>query len=294
MTFPELTYKNHFQFGYDGAPFGRRVSKEQNFYVSYGVATRRLSFLEACIEQAKMIHTGVQGPIGVLFSGGIDSEAVVQSFVKAECPVTAYIGRMKYDYNVHDICYAIIACEKYGVPYRIIDYDFEKMISEKGESYAELSQCFSPQLIAVMYLMDQVSEYVVLGGGDCVFRCEPLGGEWFLCERERVASWYKFLIARRRNSCPGFFQYTPEVIAAYANDPFVIEKMNENRGCVSPADFKLEFLQCHFDLMPRKKMTGFEKIQNLDYRFRSEFKKKYLDCDQTFKTAHRSFLWMGT
>lgn len=284
----ELTHENHFKYFYDQVPFGFRKSPQQIFSVSYGRPSKALNFLEACEVQSRLLYSKASHRIGVLLSGGVDSEVVLQSFVRQGLPVKAYIGKMHKDYNIHDMSYAVVACEKMLVPYQIIDYDFEKMMDEKGQQYAEVSQCFSPQLIAVMYLMDQISEYVVVGGGDCVL-VPAEGGEWFLRERERVTSWYKFLQSRHRESCVGFFQYTPEVIHAYMQDPLVQKNIRSNNAYENSSDFKLEFYQQYFDLIKRKKMTGFEKIQDLDYRYRSELKKAYGSCDQDFKTAVTEF-----
>lgn len=285
----ELTHENHFKYFYNQIPFGFRKSTEDIFSVSYGRASKTLNFYEACAEQARLIYTKGNNRIAILLSGGVDSEVALQSFVRQGLPVKAYIGKMKNDYNLHDISYAVVACEKMFVPYQIIDYDFEEVMDEKGDHYAELSQCFSPQLIVVMYLMDQISEYVVVGGGDCVL-VPTASGEWSLRERERVASWYKFLQSRNRESCVGFFQYTPEVIQAYMRDPLVQRHLKSTQSHEASGNFKFEFYRQYYDLIKRKKLTGFEKIQHLDYRYRSELKRKYGACDQDFKTPVRNFL----
>ncbi|NUN05055.1 MAG: hypothetical protein HUU57_04765 [Bdellovibrio sp.] len=285
----ELTHENHFKYFYNEVPFGFRKSAEDVFSVSYGKARKHLNFSQACEEQSRLIYSKAGHRVGILLSGGVDSEVALQSFVRQGLPVKAYIGKMRNDYNLHDMSYAVIACERMLVPYQIIDYDFEKMMDEQGYGYAELSQCFSPQLIAVMYLMDQISEYVVVGGGDCIL-VPGSGNEWFLRERERVTSWYKFLQRRHRESCVGFFQYTPEVIHAYVRDPLVQMKIRAKSDYESSADFKLEFYQQYFDLIKRKKMTGFEKIQDLDYRYRSELQKIYGHCDQEYNTAVTKFV----
>lgn len=293
MSMVELSLDNHFCFSYEGRLFAHRESPQDHWSVEYGRTSQLLDFRSACISQAKTIYEKANGRVGLLLSGGIDSEVILLSFLAAGLPVRAYIGQMNHDYNLHDICYAIMACEKHNVPYTLIKYDFEKVLSEKALDYAQISQCFSPQLIAVMYLMDQVDEYVVVGGGDCVFKKDTVNGEkkWFLFERERVASWYKFLLARNRSACPGFFQYSPELIYAYANAPFIkAHLLSKSSPLENIADFKLDFYQRHFPLISRKKKTGFETIQHLDYKFRSELFMRFNHCDTTFKTEYSRFL----
>jgi len=288
MISPELTHQNHFKFYYNQQLYGQRKNASDQWHVEYGFPTQPVkNFKQTCLDQALLIQEKESQKIGLLLSGGVDSEVVLHSFYHAGVPVQAYIGQMEHDYNIHDISYAVMICEKLSVPYQLIKYDFENMMERHGEKYAELSQCFSPQLINVMYLMDQIDAYPIIGGGDCLFVREE-SNEWFLNEKERTASWYRFLQSQNRNGCPGFFQYTPEIIYSYVNDAFIQDQMRLGHHTDSNA-FKFDFYSKHFSLRSRKKYTGFEKIQDIDYRYRTELKKKYGHCDSIHKTSATHF-----
>lgn len=286
MRMPHLTYQSHFQFYYDsGAPF--RSSKRERWNVQYGKCQRYpKNFREECLSTARLIAGQTDKEISVLFSGGIDSEVTLRSFVESGIPVQAVIARYKNDLNIHDISWAIIACEALNVPYKIFDLDLISFWEDKSYYYAQVSQCLSPQLTVCMWLADQISGYPVLGSGECLLVKDDETSIWSLWEKERIASWFRFFIAREREACPSFFQYTPELILSYILDPLIQDLISnpDNKNLLNSAEIKLNFYQQHFDILPRPKYTGFEKVQDEDFKYRSRLKQKFSSSDDIVKT----------
>ena len=80
----ELSQNNHFKFGYNGAWFNERSEDRDQWIVSYGRCSREPEdWRSECLETARLIQSSTSKPINVLFSGGIDSEVVLQSFMFA-------------------------------------------------------------------------------------------------------------------------------------------------------------------------------------------------------------------
>lgn len=293
-----LTLNNHFKFGYDNKWFDFRSNSDQKWSVEYGQCTKPVeSFYTECLNTARIIQEHAGQNMTVLFSGGVDSEVALQSFVLAGIPVTATILRFKNDLNIHDISYAIVACDKLGVKYRIIDLDIIKFWEEKLFDYADPTYCISPQLLSTMWLADQVDEYPILGSGECLLvkdyneNYKPgespyLHSEWSLWEKEKIAAWYRHFIVKRRNACPGFFQYTPEIMLSYLLDPFVQRLTNsEIIGKLSTESSKLAIYQQHFKLVDRPKYSGFEKIQKQDSEFRKILVDRFPGTNEIFKSS---------
>jgi len=294
-----LSHQNHFKFGYDQNWFDFRQSTEQKWHVQYGKCSRPvLGFYDECLLTAKAIQEDAQQKMTVLFSGGVDSEVTLQSFVLAKIPITATILRFKNDLNIHDISYAIIACEKLGVKYRIIDLDVLKFWENQLFDYANPTYCITPQLVTTMWLADQVDEYPILGSGECLLvkdydeaTYQPgispyIHTEWYLWEKEKIAAWFRHFIVKKRNACPGFFQYTPEIILSYLKDPFV-EKLTSSQivGKLSTASSKLAIYQQHFQLIDRPKFSGFEKIEPIDAVYRKQLEAAFPGTNQIFKSS---------
>jgi hypothetical protein len=295
---PQLTHQNHFKFGYNNEWFNARKSVNDAWKVEYGRCNRPTgTFKEECLTTARQIKEDAGGKVTVLFSGGIDSEVALQSFYLAGIPVTASIMRFNNNLNQHDITYAVIACERMGIKYRFFDIDIIKFWENSLLEYASPVYCLSPQLIATMWLVDQIEEFPILGSGEClIMRDFPYGmralgllninPRWNLLEKERIAAWYRHFMIKNRPGCPGFFQYTPEVILSYLEDPYVVKLTNTGRTILtSNKESKFATYQQHFELAGRKKYTGFEKVQEQDAYFRQILIKSFPGSDAIFKSS---------
>jgi hypothetical protein len=301
---PILSHQNHFKFGYDTDFFIPRKNPEQKWVVQYGPCTKiPLNFKEECIRTAQTIYRDAGSKkINLLFSGGSDSEVVLQSFALAEIPFSVSILRFENDLNIHDISYAIIACEKWCIPYKLIDLNLLSFWENNITKYADPTYCISPQLISTMWLVDQIEGFPVMGSGECLlvkdYPADYIPGvspyehsEWYLWEREKIAAWYRHFIVRGRSGCPGFFQYTPEIILSYLQDPFVQRLTNSQiAGKLSTESSKLKIYQQHFELIDRPKYSGFERVPDQDAYFRRILTERYPHANSIFKTSVNQLL----
>ncbi len=285
QSVPCLTHEQHFEFGYvrrgSFLPFVLRESSEDTWTVRYGRAKRYpMSFRSECLATAKVIQKAAKQPIHVLFSGGIDSEVALRSFHEAGVPVTAAILKFKDDLNLHDYSWAVLTCEELQIPYKLYELDLHSFWSStEAARFADETQCISPQLIATMWLIDQCEGFCVLGSGENYL--QDLGPDsrrpgWYLSEKEKVAAWYRHFMIRGREGCPGFFQYTPELMLAWLLDPMARQLWQQ--PAVSHIDSiptKFQVYRQHFDLRARPKYTGFEKVSSEDAALRSELQRKF-------------------
>lgn len=306
---PTLSHDNHFVFGYRGVvhrdssgkrvelPFSFRTSPDDEWYVRYGRCQRQpLDFRRECLETAKLIRASTKLPIDLLYSGGVDSEVVLRSFLAADIPVRVNTLRFAKGKNQHDIDWVERTCRELGLTPRYFELDVEEFWQTDADEYAERTQCVSPQLLTTMWLADQVDGYCILGSGEnFIVKTRPknyqpglspyLRSVWHLYEKEKVASWYRHFIARERDACPGFFQYTPELMLAWFLDPIACDLWNDRRiGKLNSASSKLEQYQQHFPIADRPKYTGFENVAAADAACRTRLREKFGGCDFMVKT----------
>ncbi len=299
----ELSHRNHFRFGYDGRWFVARPSPFAAFEVAYGRSPHLpADWRAACLDTARLIRAATEADLWVLFSGGLDSEVVVQAFLFAGIPVRVAITRFADDLNRHDIAYAIRFCESHQVPYRMLDIDIRRFF-ESGAAldYALRATCVQPQLLHTMWAMDQVDGYPILGSGECYLvrrAAEPgeagatrKGGIWEMLEKERIAGWYRHLLAAGRAGCAGFFQYDPSNMLAFLRDP-VVAALCEDRlpGVGDTAAVKGVVYRRHFLLEPRPKFHGFENVLHLDDTLRPELMRRMGAHDAIARTAYGDLL----
>lgn len=292
---PHLTHEQHFVFGYnrDGQfrPFAKRENREDQWRVQYGRAKRfPMTFRQECLEAARLIQRQTQLPITVLFSGGIDSEVALRSFYEAGIPVTAAILKFKGGLNAHDTAWARVTCDELKIPVKTYELDLLSFWnSSEALKYADETQCVSPQFLTTMWLLDQCEGYCVLGSGEnfLTFRTptsRTIG--WSLVEKEKVAAWYRYFISRNRPGCPGFFQYTPELMLSWMLDPAAVAFWRKHAGLIRDSiPMKFSIYRQHFALRPRPKFTGFENVAAEDAILRQELETRFADARGTYETT---------
>ena len=155
MVFMSFTKDNHFKFGYDKRWFVPRTNAAQRYTVDFGKCQREpKSWLYENIQAARLIAESTDLPIHILYSGGIDSEVTVMSFLEAKIPITADIMFFNDNLNWHDISYAVSFCNDNNVPFRVHDLNIQQFLEGQMYDYAASTRCTSPQLCATMWLVD--------------------------------------------------------------------------------------------------------------------------------------------
>lgn len=288
----QLSHKNHFKFGYNGKWFNRRISAFDNWMVNYGACDYLpLDFRKECEQAAKLIELRSNRLPWLFLSGGLDSEVMALSFLSANVPFLGVTLRFPNDINLHDIRYAKKFAKRHKINHKIIDFDiFDFFESDEIYSLAERTQCVSPQFLPLMKLMKLANDsggFPVIGSGECYFKKED--GIWLLYEREKVASLYRFLLESQIEGCAGFFQYTPEQIKSYIDDP-IMKKLLSGGYPYKPSNYslKLEVYSNYFNLEKRPKFTGYEKLTEYDYKIRLKLTNSFPHSDAIAKTTHQS------
>lgn len=276
----KLSHRGHIDWAFfspdNSVRSEQRINNKQKFDFKFGNAGRRYSgdptfwpsFREECTETAKMIRDNTDLPIGLLVSGGIDSEVMLKSFVFAGIPVTAYILSFDDKWNVHDIAWAIAQCETLGVKYKVVDVDIMWFMRSMAMDYANRYNCASLEPLSTMWLVSRIDDFPVLANGDAVIRKEGYQ-DWKVVERECIFAHYIQMVHERIQGVPAFFQYTPELMLNYAIQPAIRRMVDKT---ISPS---MEFpngmglygiqyakygVYKEFDIAPRPKYTGYEKL----------------------------------
>lgn len=272
---PLLTENNHFKFGYDYRWFEPRTDAKQRYTVAFGTARRPVfDWRTECIIAARTIAEVADGPIDLLLSGGIDSEVAAQSFLLAGIPFTAHILRFADGINWHDIQYAVQFCQSRYLPYVLHDLDILKFLAGDMYRYAAATQSVSPQLCAVMWLVDRLDGYPVLGQGEPLLVRRP-NGHWALRESEKINAWYRHFIVNDRAGVPGFHQYCPEQMLSYLQSFVDHPMLAATSGKLSSLTSKPSMYSQHFVFTAREKFTGYEKIMEQDAIHRAKLNELF-------------------
>jgi hypothetical protein len=274
-----LTKDNHFLHGYSQQqPFALRENEKQIWSYQYGAVKRPVrSFQKECLQSALEIKSLTQKPIYVAYSGGIDSEVVMESFRLSGIPVIAAVMRFSEGLNQHDIEWAEKYCFQHKIPIQYFDYSpVEFYKSQWFFDIALKTSCYYPMLIFQMQLAEDIHHqggFPVLGSAECYLE-KQANDSWVMYEREIYSSLYRFQVFKNLAGVMGFFQWSPELIYSYLMDKTLQDLVhNKIPQARSTADIKFDIYSRYFALIKREKYYGWEKIKDLEYQTHLQLKK---------------------
>ena len=265
---------NHYKWGWNGEWFNK-VEPEGCFNISIGACNRpHMSFREECIHAAAILGKSFTKPILVGLSGGMDSQVVCLSLMKAGIPFQPVILKLYSEdgrtYNDFDIEGARQFCEKFSLVPIEEELNLDKFWYEEAMQLVQ-DYCITVADIAVqLYLVRKYKDThaYINGGGDPVVRTGYNDqGEIELTYSLGPTPIEQYMIDHNIEGCLKFFMYTPELIAAYLDNP-VIHAYNAAREAFPPAKAYVYFTYVIKPMMyasewpemiVRKKNTGFEK-----------------------------------
>ena len=267
------TENNHLVYGFDKNKSG--VNKDR-YFTKIGSVKRKVgsAFIEAQIA-AKLIYKEALKhgqEIYLCLSSGIDSQAMLNSFISSNVPFKTII--MKFDKNLNDFDTKemITFLKENKIDFDVFDFDVLRFFeSGKYLEYGKLYQCQSPQLAAHLYLLDQIKGCPVLSwqapefsfyfdSKDKTFKvCFGLPG----CLHN---AYLRYFVKSNRLGIPFFFLYTPEIYKAFYSLSFMQEKVYLSKKepvLYTYEDKSRAYIESGFSVKPRSmKLTGFEKVRD--------------------------------
>lgn len=225
------------------------------------------TYYEECIRAAKLIAEESSKQIVLMFSGGIDSEFMLNIFKDAQ--VDFKVAIISYgNWNKHDTRYAVDYCKLYGIVPDIIEIDLEKFITS-GEIFeiAEKGKCSAYQITSVMHGISQIDGAVIMANGEPEVNLMP-DSTWHWAETERINSYMNWYTSQGIDGTPDFMRYTPEQTVSFLNEPLVKQLINgelENQwhtGLINTSvSIKHALFNQHFNQVKRQKYTGWEYLE---------------------------------
>lgn len=252
---------------------------KNNYFRSYGSGDtfrceidppkdKTIKFHDASTALAHEIYAKKQGKIYLLYSGGIDSEYILNLFLSLNMDITPVIVRLNPNYNLHDIQYAINFCESKNLKPIIYDIDFDDFVkSGKILDVAQSCQCGAFELPPIFHAISQLDGTIITGnhGSPYITKFNRPNGAWVIEEEQQIHSVLKYFINNKIIGHPFFLVNTAEQYHSLLIQPSNIALVsNEYTGWQNN-----EFIKCKmynelsgFNMIIRPKFTGFENIKN--------------------------------
>jgi hypothetical protein len=274
---------NWYSWSYNGKKYSRSVSHDEVFETHFNVTSVKCKSFkeELCRASADIMdhYSGIKPSI--MFSGGIDSEIVLRSFIDIGADPKVYIGRYNNDYNIYDVSYAITICSILGIDYKIIDINLQKFFENEAETVSEIGQLDRPLTLPQLKLMEYVDGLPIYCTGEPSWNRSDddysKKGTWLMSCWEHDIGWTKYSIAKQRPAVMEYFKWTPELLLAWNTTRWISCLINDHyHGKLGTNSTKIRgYREAYPDLINRTKKTGFESCFNLINEFENFLKKKY-------------------
>jgi len=207
----------------------------------------------------------------VYFSGGLDSELVLRSYLDIGADPIVNIFRFEDHINEYDVSYAIVICETLGVKYNIIDFNVTKFFENDAETVSDIAQIDRPRGLPQLKFLDYTEGFAVLGIGDPRWsRSIKNNTPWILLDQEHDSGWDKYILHKNMPAIAQWFKWTPELGLAYTNlkwfQNLIIDNKWTGREGVTSTKI-IGYREAYPDLLQRDKKTGMEPIDSLINEF---------------------------
>lgn len=237
----------------------------------------------------KAIAKSTNKPIYIGFSGGIDSEVIINSFIKNKIPFTVLMVEFENELNKHDIFWAKKYCEDNNLPYKIVKLDIEKFVTKDINKYLNQGykaiRIFRYLQLFILENVESVGGCAVLGSGEQVY-CN-VDGELCL---NREAGYFISLEWCMRNQTthyPYFFEHNSELFASYMKldlIEFLMQKPEYFKNYIDNMSTEKIIIYHRYwpEMKRRRKYHGFENIYYLKNSVESQLRNLFPDIKPVF------------
>lgn len=287
----EVSKNNHLVWGYNGLPETKRNTPYDKFFIQFGKIEKEQTFRDSCIQSAIEISECAsknnKKPL-VFFSGGIDSESIIYSFLLSSRDFSIAHIRYNPSLNDHEYEYVKKISKKYNLDIIFFDVDVEKFLLDPNTfDLAVRDNSIMIELHLLTCITNEIKDryFPVLDHPGTYLYRENTNineiGNWFYKDYEHLMFYYNHCVNEKMHGCPSFFHWSPEILFSFLNDSLVQRLVTgkilgkvTNRTSTLPL-YQSTFPEYYFE--PRLKFTGHEYISKdiintLNFRLYSRLK----------------------
>lgn len=240
---------------------------------------KSFSFKEALIYNAEeTLKEYPNDTFDLMFSGGVDSELVLRTYIELGSSFRVNIFRYENNYNEYDVSFAQKICNDLGVRYSIIDFNLENFYKKEALDIYNIVRCSHARALPYCSFIRYVDGIPVYGEGDMIWsrpdKDYSKRTEWKLYLGEYELAWDRYAEFNGKKSIGQWFRFTPEVMLAYMHTEWfknlVFDKYIGKLG-VSSTKY-IGYREAYPDLIERIKKSGFENVDDLILPFQEKLK----------------------
>lgn len=265
----ETSWNNHYKLGYGKEWFAGREDPTGKLVISADGCGRVPQSIttESVYATTTMCNKYGVDNITVLYSGGCDSEIILQAFQgsvgNGKMPRIVFLD---YDgLNSFDCTNAEKYCRNNDLTLDVINVPIRELINnDRVEELCVKYQCANSGSAIYLDSIEKLckSSFLVLGDEPYFELFEdPITGikAWNFIAREWTFSQWKAFHFNGVDGCPNFLQWTAELFTSFMLDP-IMQWMFSQSDYTTSNQVKYSLYQQRFFVKPRYKSTGMESL----------------------------------
>jgi hypothetical protein len=229
----------------------------------------------------------------IFFSGGSDSEVILRSYLNIGSKPDVVVVRYENDYNKKDVDDAIEISKCLNVDIKILDMNLQHYYENEATEIADIAQIDRPRMLPSLKYADLIGDGLPIIGHSDVRWFQPKDHrykkQWLGQCHEYECGPDKYIQAKNRPAIYQWFRWTPGLMLSYTKMPWFQRLIQGGYPGEDEIDNTkiIGFSEQYGELLPRKKLTGFENIETIIKEFEEHlfFKNRGLiyrgECKRT-------------
>jgi hypothetical protein len=244
------------------------------------VSRNTKTYCEELILNSQEIYDNKEGELYCMYSGGIDSELVMEVFLSQGIKITPVIVKMDLGLNDHDLTWAEQYCNKKNIEPIIYNLDIKKFISS-GEilNLAEFTKTSTYQYLSSIKAALSLDGTVLTGQDEPYIGLDQSTNTWYFEEKERWCAWARLYESNHLTGTSCFLSWSSETLLSFMLDPQIV-KLGNNQlpGKLGTYSSRKYVYGRMFPMPERTKYTGWELVEK-DEIFHHENMRAVLDLE---------------
>lgn len=255
-----MLYDNWLEWSYDEKPCAPPSTLTSKFNLKINrISSRKIEdYYTELLNNASRVRDSTSGPLDLFFSGGVNSQIILRTYLDLKIPVNLYVVRYNDGINCDDVIHAEKICKSLNCQYQIIDFNLQSFFENDVEDIYQ--KCFSLEArkLVLLKVIEKTTGTPIFGDNEFYFVKKD--NSWLLKLTEEN---FRMLTCSKnfnRSMMPSWFYHSPELLLSYLQLP-TIKNLFENNliGKMSSASIRGVIHKEYWkDFVDRKKMIGFE------------------------------------
>lgn len=280
-----MFYKNNWlSWKYDNIEYSTKNSIDSDFDLTLKktIYYDTMSYYDELCENARNLRDLIDGPLDLLFSGGIDSEVILRIYLDLKIPINVFVFKYKDMLNHREFNHAVKVCTDLNVNHTVIDFDVKKFFENEAYDIWNRCYCNSSGWLPHMKMTEYLDNTPIIGSGEPYWKRLD-DGTWMFELDEGSKFWTLYHKSIGRTAITDWYEYRPEIIISHMKIPKMQELITDQKfGKLSTVSSKALIHKDYWnDIVDRPKMVGFEKDKPAGKKskpdFMLEFERQYTD-----------------